>query len=331
MTSQSPSTAAVSKIRFSLKDGLLGGISIGLIAGLVVFLAVFVFFALRAPGFLTSVNLIRSLLMPASIAAVIAIGMTVVMSGGGIDLSVSAIAGLSALLAAVASAQLDVGMPLMLLVAIATGMLMGALNGAFVAYIGISPFVVTLSMVFLANGLQFLVTLVTISGTYLMLPREIIQLASQPAFLLGLCIVTATIIFIIMDRTVHGRYIRSVGENLTAARFSGVRVRFYTWLTYVMSGALAAIGGVMLTSVEGLARTGSGESYLIDAFLLPILGHSIFGRFSVEGTIFGALFMYMIADGLFILGTTPEYVRIVKGGLLLAVILVSGLQKIRSN
>lgn len=313
------------------KESLFSNSSVGLIAGLVVFAAVFIFFSIRAPGFLTPVNLVRSILMPASIAAVIALGMTVVMSGGGIDLSVSAIAGLSALFGAVAASELGLSIPLMILVAILCGLLMGAINGAFVAYIGISPFVATLSMVYLANGLQFLVTLVTISGTYLMLPRQIIQLASNPWFLLGGCILAAVIVYILLDHTTHGRYIRSMGQNLKVASFSGINVRLYTWLTYVIAGGLSAVGGVMLTSVEGMARTGSGESYLIDAFLLPILGNSVFGRFSVEGTLFGALFMYMIADGMFILGTTPEYVRIIKGALLLAVILVSGIQKMRAN
>jgi ribose transport system permease protein len=308
-----------------------GSASIGSLAGIAVFVLVFIFFSVRAPGFLSVNNLVRSLLMPASIAAVIALGMMVVMTGGGIDLSVSATAGLSALLAAVAAARLDVGLPLMLLIAMLGGLLVGALNGVFVAYIGVSPFVVTLSVVFLAEGLQFLVTLMTISGTYLMLPRDVTRLATKPWFLLGLCALVSVTTYILLDRTIYGRYIRAVGQNLEVARFSGIPVRFYTWLTYAICGVLASIAGLMLTSVEGMARTGSGESYLIDAFLVPILGQSIFGRFSVQGTLFGALFMYMIIDGLFILGTPPESVRIVKGALLLAVILVSGLQKMRSS
>lgn len=315
----------------TIKQRLTQGNTLSTLAGLVVFALVFLFFALRAPGFLSGVNLVRSLLMPASIAAVIALGMTVVMAGGSIDLSVSAIAGTAALLGAVAGARLGLSFPLTVIIAILGGMLIGAINGVFVAYLGVSPFVVTLSMVFLARGLQFLITLVTISGTYIMLPRSVTRLGGQPLFLLGICAAVAVLIYILLDHTTHGRYIRALGQNLKVAEYSGVRTRLYTWLIFVISGALSAIGGVMLTSVEGMVRTGSGEGYLIDAFLLPILGQSILGRFSVEGTLFGALFMYMIIDGLFILGASPEVVRIVKGGLLLAVILFSGLQKLRQS
>lgn len=324
--SESPAT-----LRSGLRDLRLPGLNLSTLAGLAVFAAVFAFFAWKAPGFLTYGNLVRSIMMPASIAATIALGMTLVMTGAGIDLSVAAVAGLSALLAATVSARLGLSLPLMFIVAMIGGGLMGAVNGAFVAALGVSPFVVTLSMVFLARGLQFLIALTMVSGTYLMLPRDVTRLGSTPAFLIGTCVVVAVLLYVLMDHTVFGRYLRAVGKNLAVARLSGIPVRLITWSSYVLCGAMAAIGGVLLTSQEGMARVGSGESYLIDAFLLPILGQAVFRRFSVAATLFGALFMYMIIDGLFILGTPPEDVRIVKGGLLLAVILVSGIQNMRAN
>lgn len=304
------------------------GSVLNIAAGLLVFIGTFIFFSIQAPGFLSRINLIKNLLMPACIATVISLGMTVVMTAGGIDLSISSIAGLSGLAAAAVSASLDLGLIPMLLGALLIGALIGAINGTLVAYSGISPFVVTLSVVFLAQGLQYLVALWSVSGTYLMFPREITRLGSEPAFVIGITALCAVLLYIFLDRTVFGRYTRALGSNLEAARFSGIRVRFYYWLSFVICGLYCAVGGVMLTFSEGMARVGSGESYLIDAFLLPILGNTIFGRFSVEGTLFGALFMYMIINGLFILGTPPEYIRIIKGGLLLAIILVSGLQKV---
>lgn len=302
-----------------------------IVAGLVVFALVFGFFAWQSPVFLKKVNLIRNWLVPASISAVIALGMTAVMASSGIDLSVSAMAGLSALVAASSAAMFDFDPPLMIVMALIAGGLAGALNGFFVAYMGVSPFVVTLSTAFLMRGFQFMVTLVAVDGTYLMLPRDVTQLGSDPNFLIGICIVSAVLLHIFLDRTTHGRFIRATGQNLDVSFLSGIRIRFYTWLTYVLCGVLSAIGGVMLTSYEGMARVGSGESYLVDAFLLPILGQAIFRRFSVVGTLFGALFMYMIINGMFILGTPPEYVRIAKGGLLLVVILATGLQSRYSN
>ena len=305
----------------------LGGASLNITAGLLVFAAIFIFFSLQAPGFLSRINLVKNLLMPAAIAAVISLGMTVVMTARGIDLSISSIAGLAGLAAAAVAAVLDLGFFPMLLAAVLVGALIGAVNGTLVAFVGISPFVVTLSVVFLAQGLQYLIALGAVSGTYLMFPREITRLGSNSTFVIGIALACAVLLYIFLDRTVFGRRLRAVGSSLEAARFSGIRVRFYYGLSFVICGVYCAVGGILLTFSEGMARVGSGESYLIDAFLLPILGNTIFGKFSVQGTLFGALFMYMIINGLFILGTPPEYIRIIKGGLLLAIILVSGIQK----
>ena len=303
-------------------------INFGILAGSLIFILVFAYFSIKAPSFLTRVNLIRNLLMPATISAVISLGMTIVMSGGGIDLSVASIAGLAGMAAAVGTAQFDLSIPSMILVALFTGALVGSLNGFLVAYCGISPFVVTLSIIYLARGLQYLVALGAVSGTYLMLPKVATKLGGNPTFLIGTAVIVALTLFIFLDHTIYGRYIKSVGANIHAAKYSGIPTRFYTWLTYVICGLCCAITGIMLTFNEGMARVGSGESYQIDAFLLPILGNAIFGRFSVQGTIFSSLFLYMIINGLFILGTPPEYLRIIKGALLITIVLVSGLQKI---
>lgn len=305
-----------------------GAINYSMFAAFFVFLAVFVFFSVRTKVFFTPVNILRNMIMPASISAVIAMGMTIVMTGGGIDLSVSSIAGLAGLAAAASAALFDFPLPLMFLAAILTGMLIGAVNGTLVAYGGISPFVVTLSVVYLARGIQYLIVLSTVvTGTYLMHPMSVSKLGGNPVFLIGLFLGVFAILFYFMEHTIYGRYIKSTGLNLEAVRFSGISVRWYTWLTYVICGACCAITGLMLTANEGMARVGSGESYLIDAFLLPILGSTVFGRFSVQGTVFSSLFLYMVINGLFIMGASPETIRIIKGGLLLTMILVSGIQK----
>jgi len=155
-----------------------------------------------------------------------------------------------------------------------------------------------------------------------------VRMGGQPWFIIGLSLLLSVILYIYLEHTKFGRYTKSVGKNIEASRFSGIPIRFYYWLTFVISGLYCAVAGIMLTFSEGIARVGSGESYLIDAFLMPILGKSIFGKFSAQGTIFGAVFMYMIINGLFILGTPPENIRLIKGGLLLAIILASGIQKV---
>jgi len=304
-----------------------GQINYGVISGFIVFILVFAVFSLIAPGFFTPVNILRNLIMPATISAVIAMGMTVVMLAGGIDLSVANIAGLAGLAAAAVTVKLNFPIPLMFLTAMIVGGLIGMFNGSLVAYAGISPFVVTLSVVFLAQGLQYLVSLMTSSYTYLILPRNISMLGMNPYFQIGICIFVFVGLYILLDHSVFGRRIKSIGLNINTAKFSGIPVRFYTWLTYTICGICCALGGIMVTANEGMARVGSGESYLIDSFMLPILGNAIFGRFSVQGTLFSSLFLYMIINGMFIMGVSPQLVKIIKGGLLLSMILVSGIQK----
>ena len=300
----------------------------GVIAGIVIFASVFIYYSLKSPGFLTRVNLIRNIIMPATISAVISLGMTLVMSGGGIDLSISSIAGLAGMAAAVGADIFDLPVFLIIPIGLLAGALIGALNGTLVAYFGISPFVVTLSIIYLARGLQYVIALGAVSGTYLMLPRAASKLGGNPVFHIGISVLVIVILVIFHNHSIYGRYIKAIGSNIHAAKYSGIPTRFYTWITYVICGLCCAIGGIMLTFSEGMARVGSGESYQIDAFLLPILGNTIFGHFSVQGTIFSSLFLYMITNGLFILGTPPQYMRIIKGALLVTVILVSGLQKI---
>lgn len=299
--------------------------------GLLVFALVFLFFSIQAKGFLTPINLLRNLIMPAGIAAVVSLGMTIVMAGGGIDLSVGSNAGLSALFAASLASMFDLGILPMILLAILVGFAVGAINGLFVAYLGVSPFVVTLSSVFLIRGLQFLVTLTAVKGTYIMLPHSLMKMGSNATFQVGAFLVASILLFLFLDKSRFGRYVRSVGDNLQVARFSGIPYRFYTWLTYALCGALVGLGGFLLTSYEGVIRVGAGEGYLIDAFVLPILGQAIFRRISVEGTVFGSLFIYMIINGLFILGAPPVYVELIKGALLLTMLIISGIQKIKES
>ena len=128
-----------------------------------------------------------------------------------------------------------------------------------------------------------------------------------------------------------GRYVHAIGENVQVARFSAINVRWYSFLTYVLCGGIAALSGIMLTTYEGMARVGSGDGQLIDAFLLPLLGGVVFQKMSVEGTTYAALLISMIINGLFILGASPATVNITKGALLLLVVIASGIKRMRAT
>jgi ribose/xylose/arabinose/galactoside ABC-type transport system permease subunit len=164
-----------------------------------------------------------------------------------------------------------------------------------------------------------------------MLSKAVLNLGGNAYFQIGAFLFASLLLYIFLEKTRYGRYIKSIGTNIEVARFSGINIRFYTLLTYIICGLFTALGGFMLTAYEGVVRIGAGEGYLIDSFVFPILGQAVFRRISVEGTLFGALFMYMILNGLYIFGTTPENTDFIKGGLVLIVLIISGLQKLKGN
>lgn len=301
----------------------------GWMGGVLIFLLIFIFLSITAPAFLNPVNLLRNWILPAGIASVVSLGMTIVMAGGGINLSVGASAGLSALFAASLSKVFGIDLVPMFIIALISGVLIGAINGMFVSYLGINPFVVTLSSVYLIRGLQYVLALSTVKGTYIMLSKPVLSLGANAYFQIGSFILASILIYIFLEKTRYGRYIKAIGTNIEVARFSGINVRYYTMLTYLICGLLTALGGFMLTAYEGVVRIGAGEGYLIDSFVFPILGQAVFRKMSVEGTLFGALLMYLILNGLYIFGTSPETTDFIKGGLVLLILIISGIQKIK--
>ena len=291
----------------------------GAILSMALFFLVFALLCIYGRGFFTAENLVRNLLMPASMSSVIACGMTLVMRGGGIDLSMGATAGLGAL----TGAALGTNVVSSIAAAMFSGMILGSLNGLFISVIGINPFIVTLTTSFVAKGLQFLVSLQKAQSTALLWSLPMDRLGSSPVFQIGTSLLVIIFLYVFIEKTKYGRYVKAIGENSEVAIYSGIPVRFYSWMTYVIGSVLAGLSGVMLTSYEGLVRVGSGDNFLLDAFLLPLLGKAVFGRLSIAGTVFAALFLAMIVNGLYILGLPPSWVNAMKGVLLFSMVVAS--------
>jgi ribose transport system permease protein len=254
-----------------------------------------------------------------SINAIIATGMTIVIITGGIDLSVGSVMTLS--MTAAAGAMLSgVPVPVSVGLGLATGMVFGAINGLLIAYARLPAIIVTLATMEIPRGLALLYT-----GGYPQsgLPDGFAGLGSgkiagiQTPTLIMLGVVS--IGFLVLRETVAGRYFHAIGGNEEASRLSGVPVARYKVLAYVMSGATAALAGVVLSSRLMSGQPNAGIGYELDAIAAVVLGGtSIFGgRGSILGTLLGVLTLGVLNNGLNLMGVSPYAQKVLKGVIIL--------------
>lgn len=289
---------------------------------LAIFLTVFVVLSLTASNFFTVTNVLN-ILRQAAPTLIVAVGMTFVITTGGIDLSVGSMLALVAVLTAMA---LGAGWPiwLMILAIIALGLALGFFNGYFTAYQSIPAFIVTLATLSILRGVAQLLTRgysipIASDSPFLFFGRGRIGDIPVPA-IIALFVVIAG--YIILNHTRFGLYITGIGSNEEAVRRAGVNVRNVKLLVYIISGLVVAIGG-MVTA----ARLASGSSYTGVAFELQVIaavivgGTNLFGgEGRVLGTVIGTLLLAMIGNGLILLNIDPFYQLIIEGTIILAAI-----------
>ena len=286
-----------------------------LVLGLTVLL--FVVLAPFTPGLASSANLLNILgyLLP---LLIVAIGMTLVMITGGIDLSVTSIIALTSVVGAKLMSE-DTGAfatPLGVGVMLALGAGLGAVNGAVVTLLRLPAFIVTLaSMMFLSGFAVWLTQSKNIYG----LPGTFLALGQRLPITFALTAALAVAAHLMLRRTVFGRWLYAVGQNATTAHISGVPVRAMTFAAYVASGFCAALASVMLT-----ARLETGSPVLGREILLDIIGATVVGGTSLFGgkgkiawTFFGVLFLTVLDNALNLLSLSQFSITMTKGAVIL--------------
>jgi len=269
-----------------------GARSLGLVIALALLVAVG---AATSGSQFMSVNNMLTILSYGSILGVICIGMTFVITAGGIDLSVGSVMGLTTVVATLTSVQLaaqNSSWLLMVLVALAVGALAGLVNGTIIAYGNVVAFIATLAMLVAARGLAEL-----ISGrrTQIVTDRDFLAVLRSNVLgvplLIWIFAVVAAVGWFLLNRTTFGRRTVAIGGNLEAARLAGIKVkRHIVWL-YILSGLTAGIAGIMM-----MARTTAGTSthglyYELDAIAAVVVGGTLLvgGRGTIVGTVLGVL------------------------------------------
>jgi len=263
--------------------------------------AIFVFLAITTPAFLQPRNLLN-ILNQSALNMIIAIGMTLPMLLRGVDLSVGSVVALTSVL--VAPLFLTGNVFLMILgivLALAIGLGLGAINGAAVAYLALPPFLVTFGMMQVARGLAF----VHMRGSVVNRFHDRFLFIGQGNVLgIPMAVVIAAGLVIIMGfvlkKTVIGRKIYSVGSNPSAAKYSGISIQKTTIFAFAMSGMFAAIAGIVFTARLDAAEPIIGETFAPLAIAAAAIGRTSFagGVGNVFGTAIGALILTMIMNGL---------------------------------
>jgi ribose transport system permease protein len=298
---------------------------------LVILLALVVAFSLVAENFLTVDNL-RNILRQYSVPAILAVGQTVVIVSAGIDLSVASTAALSGSVMGVMYAHEGYPEPVALLMGLAAGFAVGAVNGFVITKWRVPDFIATLGAFTAVRGIALLVTDGLPVPDYTKakegrtVPETVTTLGADSVFGVPLIAVVAgacaLVGWFILSRTTLGRSAYAIGGNREAARVSGIRVERVKWSIYVFSGLMAAIAGFMLTGRQGSANALMGEGMELQSIAAVVVGGTnLFGgEGTIGGTIIGVLIIGVLNNGLNILGVADFWQRVVNGSIIVAVV-----------
>lgn len=286
-----------------------------------------IIFGIAVPngGFFNSDNLIN-ILNQSSLTAIIASGLTVVLVVGEFDLSIGYVASLAGVLVTGLMAKQGLPMLIAILVTLVVGTSVGVINGLVVTKARVNAVVATLGVGTVVVGMSYGYT----SGSPIVaVPDSFFQLALGKTFGLAnpiwLMAIILFLLWVILNRTPLGQRIQAVGGNLHAARLAGIRTDRTKIITFMIAGLMAAITGIMLSSLLGSGTAAAADSYLMDSFAAVFLGSATLrdGEFHIVGTLIGVLIVNVGFNGLSQLGTPVFWQYVFKGGILVAAVALS--------
>lgn len=268
-----------------------------------VLILVGIIISMFSPYFLTTNN-IMGVSRAFSITAIMAIGMTMVIITGGIDLSVGSVMGLSALMTALSFSH-GLPTPIAILVGLGVGLVFGLVNGLLITKINLPPFIATLGTLSIGRGLIYIITegfpvTPEVPESYKYLGQGYVGLVPVPVIAM---IVLMLIFSIIMKKTIFGRHVYAIGGNENAAKLSGVRTDLTKTMVYVLSGLISSVAGIILFARLTSAEPASGFGAELDVIAAAAIGGaSLAGGFgSIVGAIIGAGLIGVISNGIVLL------------------------------
>lgn len=270
-------------------------------------------------------NNVGNLLRQTGFVLISAIGMTLVLIAGGIDLSVGSVLALASVLAG--KFMVDFGLPvwIAILLALGIGALVGLINGAIIVKFGIPPMIMTLGMMFMARGMVYITT----KGLPIYPLPKVFQMIEQSYLfniptIVYLCIILCVVFHIILSHTTFGRSVYAIGGNRDAAKLSGISIGRITMMVYSICGLMAAATGIMMASRLGSAQPSVGEGNEMNVIAACIVGgtSTFGGRGTVLGTAIGAFFMSMLTNSMTLMKVDIYYQRLVIGAVLVIAVIL---------
>ena len=292
----------------------------------------------RWPNFLKASNLI-GVANQTAVYAVIAIGMTMVIITGGIDLSVGSVVALASVTATIIIRDHGGGVSaspttvaLAFSIAILVAAVAGAFNGIMVTTFQLPPFIVTLATMLIARGLaKRLSEFQSINAV----PSSFRSLGNGSTFSVPNAILLMFVLYVlthfVMSRSVFGRYLYAIGGNAQASRLSGIPVKRTTMVVYILCGALAGLGGIMVSSRLNAGDPKYGTMYELEVIAAVVVGGTSLmgGEGRMFGTLIGAFIIAVIRNGMNLMGVNSDSQEIVLGAVLLMAVLLDRVKRIR--
>ncbi len=311
----------------------------------IVLIVMLIFFSFTAKNFLT-LNTMLLIGKHVALYGILAIGMTYVIVTGGIDLSVGAIVGLAGMIAGgllqngltlkVFGVTLYFNVPMVMLITVLIGALIGVVNGLIITRFNVAPFIATLGMMYVARGFANIhsngATYSDLKG-YEALGNQGFSffgssVAGIPVGLLIL-VVLAVVFSALLKKTAFGWHVFSIGGNEKAAKLSGVKVNKVKILVYMISGICAAVVGVIASSQLAAAHPATGESWEMNAIASAVLGGTSMagGVGTIGGTIVGAFVIGVINDGMVMCGVSEFWQMVIKGLVIVLAVIIDQFQR----
>lgn len=291
-------------------------------------IVLFVGLSVGSPHFLTGPNL-SSVVRQTAVINIMALGMTLIIVSGGIDLSVGAILAFGGLMGSMAMER-GVPIPAAVLIGIVSGGFWGLTNGVLITRLRINPFIVTLGTLGIVRG----ITLIVSNGLPVhRIPQKFSYLGEGNLlgvpFVLWVLLACAVLVHTILERTKLGRYAFAIGSNEAAAFYAGIPVAFHVTAVYAIGGMLTGLAGMIEASRLMTGQPTAGQGYELQAIAAVVIGGGSLrgGEGGVVGTLIGAFIMGLLSNGSDLLGISPYLQQAIIGAVIILAVTVDEIRK----